>query len=336
MRGPLPLVSLSVLRPLLAGLLERGVAPEPVLESVGLTERAIFSDGATVHVMVVHQFLENAAAAVADKTFAASIGMRMDPSGWPMIEEAQARARSLGDFLNIYVSGANQVASSVTAFLEVRGSLAIFGETRRFRPTIEPAQNDGFMISLALSILKLGLGKEFDPTQVNLVVCDPNALPDELRSMNPLRGDVMGFRIQFPSVWLSTPIADTSIAKRTNERPAHVFADEDFMTGLRKILRQNVGAGPMNAQRMAELTAMSPSKLARRLSAHGARITSEIERAKIEYAKDRLKNSNDSVGDVAAALGYADPANFARAFRRTTGVSPTEWRKENKATKHNL
>ena len=75
-----------------------------------------------------------------------------------MIREAMQKAQSVGDFLNIYICGSNQVATSVTAFLDIRGDIATFGEARLFRPTITPAQNDGFIalsyrVSASLAIL---------------------------------------------------------------------------------------------------------------------------------------------------------------------------------------
>ena len=323
----LPLVHLSLLRPILSGLRERGVDPAPVLEGVGLTESAIMSDDVTVHVLVIHQFLENAAASVGDPSFAASIGLRIDPSGWPMIQEAEARARSLGDYLNIYVSLVNTAASSVTAYLDTRGEHAHFGETRHFKPTFDPAQNDGFMVSLALSILRRALAKALDPSQVSLVVCNPTVLPDELSEFQALRGDRMGFRIMFPAVWLSAKIGDGGSADCVGASEALGRSTDDFLASFRNLLGQHVGTTGLSAEKAAELVAMSPSKLARRLSGRGTDISTEIARVKLKFARRKLSNTTESIGEIAAALSYADPANFTRAFRRLTGVSPTEWRR---------
>ncbi len=50
-------------------------------------------------------------------------------------------------------------------------------------------------------------------------------------------------------------------------------------------------------------------------------ITRRIERAKV------LLNANVSVTETALAVGYANPAKFASAFRRGAGVPPSEWKK---------
>mgnify|MGYP001814363571 CR=1 FL=1 len=322
----LPLVQLSVLRPIVQGLRERGIDPEPVLDSVGLTEAAIESEDASVHVMVVHQFTEACAEAADDPTFCASVGSRLDPDGWPMIAAAKQRALSLGDFLNIYVSQSNDVATSVTAYLEVRGDTAHFGEGRVFRPTIAPSQNDGFMISLALSILEHALGSQLDPDRMVLVVCDPSVLPERFEEFQVLRGDWMGFRIQFPSQWLALPLegAMTSHNDRVQDDGA---IDAGFLAGFRGLLRRHIGHRGLNADAAATLVALRRRQLARQLTLTGTDISSEITRAKWEVAKERLIYGEQTIEELSSALCYADPANFSRAFGREFQQTPSKFRR---------
>ena len=41
-----------------------------------------------------------------------------------------------------------------------------------------------------------------------------------------------------------------------------------------------------------------------------------------------MANPKLEVQDIAQSLGYIDPANFARAFRRWTGESPSAYRRQ--------
>lgn len=321
----LPLVNLSVLRPLLLALRDRGLDPETVLEGVGLTEEAVARDDETVHVMVIHQFLEDCASAVGDPTFCATVGGRLDPTGWPMIKAALSSGCSLADFLATYVSGANEVASSVTAYLEIRGDRCVYGETRLFRPSILPAQNDGFMISLAVSILRRALGDHLDPAKVTLVVCDPTVLPDKFSEFSSLKGDEMGFRIEFPSEWLVFSVEEngplTSEAKRH-----HAEQTSQFLSDFRALIARQIGSGALSSDDVAARISMSRSKLARRLAKEDTSISKEIRRARFAFARERLQSTDQSVDEIAAALGYANPSNFTRAFRDVVGVSPRAFR----------
>ncbi|MEM1361649.1 MAG: helix-turn-helix domain-containing protein [Pseudomonadota bacterium] len=326
MSKSLPLVHLSLLRPILSGLRDRGIDPQQVLDAAGLTEEAIRRDDTTVHVMVIHQFLELAADTVGDQGFCASIGEGFDPDGWPMIARALEEACSLAEFLSIYVTGANSVASSVVAYLNVRGAHAIFGESRLFRPTIPPAQNDGFMIGLSLSILRRALGDRLEPSEVSLVVCDPTALPQHMKEFQALRGDNMGFRIQFPSEWLAY-----SVGKHAKmDVPLRALPDRlnpDFLTGFRMLLAQSISQGGVTAESATTLVSMSRSKLARTLRAQGTTITKEIDEAKRSFAVNALASNATTIEEIAAQLGYTDPSNFARWFKRMSGEAPSVFRR---------
>ncbi|HBT52603.1 MAG TPA: AraC family transcriptional regulator, partial [Erwinia persicina] len=43
---------------------------------------------------------------------------------------------------------------------------------------------------------------------------------------------------------------------------------------------------------------------------------------------DRLKGSGETVIDVMEHVGFQTKSNFNREFRRITGKTPTQWRKE--------
>jgi len=325
MINPLPLVHLSLLRPLVAELQARGVDPEAVLDASGLTLAKVNDDSATVHVMVVHQFLEECAAAAGDVTLCATVASSLNPSGWPMIQNALRRGGSLADFLSIYVNQANKVSTSVIAFLDVRGPQAIFGETRLFRPSIKPAQNDAYMVSLALSILRRTLGAVFDPKKVILVVCDPSSLPKEFGVHQILTGNEMGFKIRFPSTWLAVSIQDPeAVTNSTIEKYDDYLPS--FISSFRSLLDQHISNGGLTAAAAAQLAEMSQSRLARRLAKKNTTIGKEIQRAKFEYARKELAQNDATVEEIAARIGYTDPSNFTRAFRKEFGVTPSTFR----------
>jgi AraC family transcriptional regulator len=50
-------------------------------------------------------------------------------------------------------------------------------------------------------------------------------------------------------------------------------------------------------------------------------------RRRIEFAKTLLENPGLSVTEIAQAVGFADPASFTAAFRRSVGTTPTAYRR---------
>ncbi|MEL7533039.1 MAG: helix-turn-helix transcriptional regulator [Bacteroidota bacterium] len=49
----------------------------------------------------------------------------------------------------------------------------------------------------------------------------------------------------------------------------------------------------------------------------------------IDKAKSKLLSSNQSVSEIAYALGFEYPQHFAKVFKNKTGISPSEYRKVN-------
>lgn len=321
----LPLVSLQLLRPLISELEVRDVAPEPVLAEVGLSLTDVLRDGSTAHVARVHRFVEHCAVVTKDQTFCAQVGGKLDPSGWPMIQAAMETAHTLGDFLNTYVIGASKVASSATPFLEVRGDFATFGEARRYEPQTKPSQNDAFMVSLKLAMLRLALGERLDPRKTFLVLSAPTALPGSYARFQKIAGDNSGARIRFPSRWLTHSIHQKETLS-DDEIELEETNEDGFLNDFRNLILQHIFKGRLTVTEVAELVYMSPKALNTRLASSNTTISKEIVAAKIQFAKSALSSSDISVEELASALGYSDPSNFARAFAKLQGESPTKFR----------
>ena len=55
-----------------------------------------------------------------------------------------------------------------------------------------------------------------------------------------------------------------------------------------------------------------------------------LNKVKILHAKEFLKSTNISVGEIGEKIGYANSTTFTSTFKKYCGISPTEYRKENK------
>lgn len=51
-----------------------------------------------------------------------------------------------------------------------------------------------------------------------------------------------------------------------------------------------------------------------------------ILQTKMEHAKAQLSETNHSVAQIGYNIGYSDPHNFSNAFKRITGLTPSEYR----------
>lgn len=81
-------------------------------------------------------------------------------------------------------------------------------------------------------------------------------------------------------------------------------------------------------ERMLSLSGMSEVSLNRLFKEFfGMTVNAYITEKRMDEAKSLLMNSTNTVGRIAALCGFPDIYSFSHAFRRATGLSPSEWRK---------
>lgn len=100
----------------------------------------------------------------------------------------------------------------------------------------------------------------------------------------------------------------------------------DVVSKARVLLIGQLPDGEPSRKALAQSLHMSERTLARRLADSDYTFTSLVDEIRDNLARDYLRQSRFSVTDVAFLLGFSDQSNFARAFKRWTGLSPSEFR----------
>jgi len=71
--------------------------------------------------------------------------------------------------------------------------------------------------------------------------------------------------------------------------------------------------------------------LQRRLAIFGVTFSELVDECRHQKACEMLEDSRFPISEVGKRLGYSDPAHFARAFRRWSNYTPSEFRKQTTA-----
>ncbi|MFE3193613.1 AraC family transcriptional regulator ligand-binding domain-containing protein [Nocardia sp. NPDC059240] len=97
---------------------------------------------------------------------------------------------------------------------------------------------------------------------------------------------------------------------------------------FRGVLRGQMSESPAaKLEDVAAVLSLSGRTLQRRLAEHGTTWRAELETVRRDLAIALLRDRSDSVGSIAAQLGYRDHRVLARAFRRWTGRAPADFRR---------
>ena len=104
------------------------------------------------------------------------------------------------------------------------------------------------------------------------------------------------------------------------------FERGDIATQTRKYIIDHLPSGAPRQAIIANDLNMSLRNFQRRLSAIGTSYGKLLSQVRHEMAGDYLRKKDYQVIEIAYLLGFADPSNFSRAFKRWTGLSPTQFR----------
>ena len=99
-----------------------------------------------------------------------------------------------------------------------------------------------------------------------------------------------------------------------------------FRSDVEKVIEPLLATGEANIDRVARELGLSRQTLYRRLKGEGVTFEEILEAKRRQLAIRYLKLDRVSVKTAAYKLGFSDPAAFSRAFKRWTGIAPSEVR----------
>ncbi len=133
---------------------------------------------------------------------------------------------------------------------------------------------------------------------------------------------------RFSKAMLSKPLIHPIHASPT--LPAETYHQTapaaDFTDSLSQLIRSLLPEGYPNLAIAAESAGMSIRTFQRRLEDNNLSYSDLVDQVRFERATELLQDRSIKLIDIAFELGYTEPANFSKAFKRWTGVSPREFR----------
>lgn len=147
----------------------------------------------------------------------------------------------------------------------------------------------------------------------------------------PVSFDTDVTRVTFPESVLQMPsvLADRNVrnlaSQQCEQEMEHIGRTLSLEKRIEQILLRFKGGFPSFEQVASELS-VSPRTLRRRLLEKQTSFLGILDGVKYQLAVQYLDTSNLSVQEIAYLLGYSDPSNFGRAFKKWKGLSPVEYR----------
>jgi AraC-like DNA-binding protein len=190
-------------------------------------------------------------------------------------------------------------------------------------------------LSATVVVLQAMAEKELSPIQVSFKHKEPKNLTSHKKAFNcPILFDQPQYSISYKTedLNLRTAKADASInsylLQQVDEKTKGIkIPGTKFVRDVESLIKDALPTGIPSIHYIADLTAMSNRTLTRRLSEAGVTYRDLIKKTQESNAKDMLRNTEQSIGEIAFLTGFSEESGFNRAFKKWTSQTPSEFRK---------
>lgn len=335
-RPPEPTVSAGFARGLMELAVKKGAPRAALLAAAGLTAEALADQDARVPFAAYVALMRAGKALSGDPALALHYGEAVDISEVSIVGLlGQAAATMLEAFqqLNRYVplivETENQDGGDRFRLHMLDGGLWL--TDARLRPNDFPELTESALVQLVCGPRRLGTGPRL--LAAHFTHPDPGYAAEYER--------ILRCPVTFGAAWNGLRIDPTLSDQAVQRLPRYAFgvlaehadvllADLETSKSVRgrveRLLMPVLHKGEANMDAVAAQMALSRQTLFRKLKAEGVTFEQVLDELRRRLALDYLGARKVSVNEAAYLVGFSEPAAFSRAFKRWTGVSPSEWR----------
>ena len=310
-----------------------GIDPADIFAGVRIDTTKFFRPGSRVTFTKMRKLWAAAAEATGDPQFGFKVGARAKPGDFFVLGHAWLASATLAGALKRMRRHA-KVVSTVhrTLRLQKKDDEYALIETWPDKVNLPPpgARDAGYVALLKL--IDAVSEQEVRPTRMSLTV-SPERKSD---AYTELFGCPVEYGCDkdvwiFPADKLDQPLTGSipevlRATDRIAKRYVESLDDNTVASSVRQLLVQLLPSGHTDQEQVAKRMYRSTSTLQRQLQSEGTNYRAVLETTRRELAEQYLRDDQYSQAQIAFMVGFADQSNFARAFKRWTGVSPGEFR----------
>ena len=309
-----PIIDRDVVRPILDGVHELGGDVEALLEEVDLNKPWLDSAQDDLPEAPVWDFLERSA-------------QNLDMPAIGLQAAATLRIGDLGDFgkrleqsltlyhcLTEYICGVNCHSSHARFWLDETTEGVWF--CRHGIDLIEVGREyvEQFTLQLMIRLVQLAAGPGWSPARIRLQAKTTWAY----RECDALESTEIECAQPVTAIWVPRDLVLKVVAREHDDPITHLVRES--------ILTENEQCVP-SLDITAERLGFSKRTLQREFSRNGLDWSRLVDQVRLQVATEYLASADGDLIEISQALGYSDPANFGRAFRRWTGLTPGTYRR---------
>ena len=329
----IPLTRSKHVLPFAAVMRQQGESVERLLQQAGLPQTCLQAPESLIPVGAVSAFrdlcerrsgLHDIALAAATPLRFASLGADAQP-----LLQAPTLRRALDGFRTLVESQSSNLV--VELHPQSCGGLLF---THRVLTEVVPGEWHRALYTLAWMLKAIRLADSaFAPSEIWIDAKAARERAEVIESLGaaPRFGQpCSGFLI--PAELLALPVTEQPAkdgerfsvpSQRPSARPPASYAE-----ALKAMLRVYAADGWLSIEAASEVADTSVRTMQRRLSGEQTSFSRVLEETRAELAGELLETTSAAINAIARQLGYKNQGDFTRAFRRWSGVSPSQYREQ--------
>lgn len=313
-----------------------GIAPEPLMQKSGLDISLLTVPEARYPAINVRRFWECITAATGDDLIGLTCGQQMQVFALNGLGLAIVTARSLAQVLDLTARYCEIISSTMDMSLEHNAE----GTTLSIRTLHGTEIYHSAILTIMAFILRQARSlAQHDVKPLRVQIKMPDADEATIAKLQehfgcPVETKQTGSDcICFAYADLIEPYASANaILREANERVVVQYLNRvrksSFTSRVEEEIESLLAEGEV--AKIADVAAklhLTERTLQRRLEHEGVNFIDLLERHRKRAAHDALAHTDQSITQIAFALGFADPSNFSRTCTRWFCVSPTAYRR---------
>jgi len=208
----------------------------------------------------------------------------------------------------------------------------------RWQPAVDVSDIEYFVVGSSIVVTenfwKLLLAEDQITLFAELALPEPEGWAEFAPELNfPIRFNAPFSRVVMPAHYLDKPLSGTDPVLHQNmlrlceRQRAETFFEEGLDAKLRKLIAQRHYQS-LPIEQAAAYLGLSERSLRRQLSDAGSSYKKVLDEERQSRAKELLAVSGLPISTIAYDLGFSDPSNFSRSFKRWLGLSPADYREQ--------
>ena len=252
--------------------------------------------------------------------------------GGQLMEKAATLREALSDFVGIQLS----YSRGATVYLCKLGDDFALGYGIYHHPSLGGRQIYDLTLTVGVNMIRSLTHGRAEPSEVHFNIKRPDEANRYRRFYrSPLLFDQDHSCIVINAHTLETPIptADPDGRLRLLDQIRGLTRGDmdDLAARLRHLIRPRLMTGRCDLRSISRDLGLHPRTLSRHLSKESQTFVQIRDDVRFTIARELLALTDLSVARIGDALSYSSHSAFDHAFRRWTGVAPSEWRNTERA-----